>query len=149
MPGVLPTFDRGPLTFSANVNISGGQLVTPDGTTGRIKPTTASTDRVLGVALGDAAGVAGLPGDTTDFWGNSIANMNPFPPNETAVANTGIFKLLNGSGATIAFGALVMAAANGGITAFTGTDATQVVGRCVEPGGISNGARGKIRLGLV
>ena len=148
MSGLLPTFDRGPLTFSANVNINGGQLVEPD-TAGRIKPAVDNSGKVLGVALGDAAAFTYAPSDSTDPWGNTIANMNPFPPNETAVANTGVYKLLNGSAAPITFGSLVMAGPSGGIKAFTGTDYSLIVGRCVEPGNIAIGARGKIRLGLV
>lgn len=146
MPGVLHTFDKGPLTFSANVNILGGMVVEPDGTTGRIKPATAASTKCIGVALGDAAAYNYAPADSTDAWGNSIANMNPFPPNETAVAFQGVMKL-KAAGA-IAFGDLVIAAANGEVATIGAGTFAQVIGRCVEPGGIASGARGKINLSM-
>jgi hypothetical protein len=153
MPGVKPTFDRGPLTFSATTianggNIKGGSLVEPDGTTGRIKTAGANSVKVLGVALGDAAGSDYAASDTTDAWGNVTAAMGHLVPNETAVAYQGVFKLK--ASAAIAFGELVIAAANGEIAPNgAGTDALRIVGRCVEPGGIASGARGKILLGGV
>jgi hypothetical protein len=153
MPGLLPTFDRGPLTFAANVNIPGGSLVEPDGTTTRIKVATANSAVCLGVALGDAAAFDYNPGDSLDPWGNQIANMNGLVPNEVAVAYQGVFKLKNaasGTGfGTIAFGQLVKCAANGEVMPHAGADTfAMVVGRCVEPAGIVAGARGKIVLNL-
>jgi len=152
MSGLLHTFDKGPLTFSANVNISGGSLVEPDGTTGRIKPATLRTVLCIGVAMGDAAAPTYAPADSVDDWGNSIANMNPFPPNETAVAFQGVMKLkVAAATATVPFGALVVCAAAGEVQLHSqGTAATfdMIIGRCVEPGGIVAGARGKINLSL-
>lgn len=158
MPGVLHTFDKGPLTFSAEVNIMGGMLVEPftGGTAAqnaRIRPASASSLTCIGVALGDAAAATYAAADSTDPWGNVIANMNPFPPNETAVAFQGVIKLKNaasGTGfGTIAFGQLVRCAANGEVMPHAGADTfAMVIGRCVEPGGIVAGARGKINLSL-
>ena len=157
MPGLLPTFDKGPLTYSAEVNVLGGSLVEPftGGTAAqnaRIRPASALSETCLGVALGDAAASTYAPADSTDPWGNSIANMNPFPPNETAVAFQGVFKLkVAAATATVPFGALVKCAAAGEVQLHSqGAAATfpMIIGRCVEPGGIVAGARGKIALNV-
>lgn len=153
MPGITPVFkDGSPLTYSATTianggNIKGGMLVEPDGSTGRIKPATAGTTKCLGVAMNDMAASDYATADTTDTWGNTIANMNPFPPNEGAVAYKGVFRL-KAAGA-IAFGDLVQCAANGEVVTIGAGAFGTVIGRCVEPAGIANGARGKILLGGV
>lgn len=154
MPGLLPTFDKGPLTFPATVianggNIKGGSLVDVDGVTGKIKPSGANSATCLGVALGDASASDYANVDTTDTWGNTIVNPL-YPPNEVAVAWQGVFKLkVAATSATVPFGALVKCAANGEVTLHsTGGAATFdiIIGRCVEPAGIAAGARGKINL---
>lgn len=157
MAGIRPVFEKGPLTFAATTvanggNIKGGQLVEPDGTTGRIKPATADTLKCLGVATGDVAGSDFGNADTTDAWGNTVVNAQ-HPPNEVAVAYQGVWRL-KASGA-IAFGDLVACAAAGDVKTFAEAAAASVsntgtvIGRCVEPGGIASGARGKILLGGV
>jgi hypothetical protein len=154
MPGLLPTYDQGPLTCSATTianggNIKGGSLVEPDGATGRIKPAAALSVACLGVAMGDASASDFANTDTTDTWGNSVVNAQ-YPPNETAVAFEGIFKLkVAAASAAVPFGALVKCAANGECQLGSqGGAATfdMIVGRCVEPLGISPGARGLINL---
>lgn len=147
MPGLLATFDKGPLTFAAHENIPGGSLVMP-AAAGRIQLTTGAVATCLGVALGDAAAYTYAPADSTDPWGNSIANMNSLVPNEVAVAYQGVFKLK--ATTAIAFGELVISAAGGECNPNgAGTNALLIIGRCVEPGGISAGARGKVLLGGV
>lgn len=148
MAGIRPVFEKGPLTFSANVNITGGQLVEPDGTTGRIKPAVADSAVCLGVALGDASAVNFANADTTDAWGNPVVNAQ-YPPNEVAVAYQGVYRLKNGSGSTIAFGALVASNGSGDVKALGAGVFGTVIGRCVEPAGIAAGAKGKILLGGV
>lgn len=154
MPGLLPTFDKGPLTFPATTianggNIKGGSLVEPDGTTGKIKPATANSAACLGVALGDASASDFSNADTTDTWGNTVVNAT-YPPNETAVAFQGVFKLkVAAATATVNFGDLVKCAANGEVQVHSQGGAATfniIIGRCVEPGGIVAGARGKIVL---
>jgi hypothetical protein len=146
MPGIRPVLEQGPLTFDANVNIMGGSLVMPDGTTGRIKPTVADTPLCLGVATGDASAYSNTNADTTDAWGNPIVNAQ-VPPVEVAVAWRGVWRL-TASGA-IAFGALVVAGANGVVVTRAAQGLDSVIGKCVEPGGIASGQRGKILLGGV
>ena len=149
-----PVFEKGPITFSLTnkVGLGGangikeGVLVMPDGTTGRIKPTTGAVANCLGVAVGNASATDFSNADTLDDWGNNVTNFN-YPPNEVAVAYQGVW-LLTAAGA-VAFGELVTAAANGQVAANgAGTNALVIVGRCVEPNGISGaGAKGKILLG--
>ena len=146
MAGIRPVLEFGPLSFSANVNINGGQLVEPDaGNPGFIKPATAATTKCLGVAHGDAAGLPAPNKTSSDAWGNPTY-MAHVPPNEVAVAIHGVWRL-TASGA-IPFGNYVVCGANGVVVDGGATpNALQVVGRCVEPGGIADGARGKILLG--
>lgn len=149
MAGIRPVFEKGPLSFSTTTaanggNVKGGQLVMPDGTTGRVRPTTGAVNTCLGVALGDAAASDFANAETTDTWGNPVVNMH-FPPNEVAVAYQGVFRLK--ATTAIAFGELVVSAANGEVNPRGAGTMDLVIGRCVEPAGISAGAKGKILLG--
>jgi hypothetical protein len=153
MAGIRPRFEKGsPLSFNANVLIKGGQLVEPDAATGRIKPSTANSVKVLGVALGDASAFGYTNANTADAWGNPVVNAQ-YPPNEVAVAKHGVFDLKVAAATTaLAFGDLVKAAANGEVQLHSqGAAATydMIVGRCVETAGIPVGETGKIRLGGV
>lgn len=151
MAGIRPRFERGsPLTFNANENIRGGQMVEVDGDTGRIKVTDGASDRCLGVALGDASAPGFVAGSTTDAWGNPTVNHGLNPPNEVAVANQGVYDL-TATNAAIPFGALVTSAADGKVAAAgTTPGAGTVIGRCVEatgtPAGIPANGTGKILL---
>jgi hypothetical protein len=154
MAGIRPVFEKGPLTFAATTTanggtISGGKFVIPDGTTGRIRVCNAAgATNVIGLATGDAAPSDYSNADTADPWGNPVVNAQ-FPPNEVAVAYQGVWRVRNSSGATIPFGALVVASAVGEAQARAAETMDAVVGKCVEPGGIAAGARGKILLGTV
>lgn len=152
MPGIRPVFEKGPLTFFAtttanNGKIIGGQLVEPDGTTGKIKVCTADSAKCLGVATGDAAPSDYAIATATDGWGNPVVDGGMQPPNEVAVAYQGVWRL-TATGA-IAFGDLVACAASGTVKTIGAGVFGTVIGRCVEPGGIANGAKGKILLGGV
>lgn len=155
MPGVRPVYEKGPLTFMATVTangglIKGGQLVEPDGTTGKIKVAGNGSAAVLGVATGDASPSNYVNADSTDSWGNPVVQGGLYPPNEVAVAYQGVWRLkVAAATATVPFGARVKAAANGEIQLHSQTAAAtydQIVGKCVEPGGIAAGAEGKILL---
>lgn len=149
MAGLRPRFEKGPITFLATTvanggNIKAGMFVEPDGSTGRIKPAVAGSTKVLGLAIGDASASDFANADTTDTWGNTTVNAQ-YPPNDVAVAYQGVWDV-KAVGA-IAFGALVKVGAGSIATdAAAGTAATlgQVVGRCVQEGGIADGAKGKI-----
>lgn len=154
MPGIRPVFEKGsPLTFLATTvanggNMKAGILVEPDGTTGRIKPATAGSARVLGVLLTNttASNYAGVT-DSLDAWDNPVIDGSHQYPNSAAVASSGVWDL-KVTGA-VAFGQHVKAGANGTIVPDdAGGAATfgQVIGQCVEVGGIADGAVGRIRL---
>lgn len=146
MAGIRPVLETGRQTFSANVNINGGQLVEPDsGNPGFIKPCTAGSTKCLGAAISDAAGLPAPNQSSTDAWGNPIYKAQE-PPNEVAVAQDGVWRL-TASGA-IPFGNYVIPGANGTVADGGATpNPLQVVGRCVDPLGIADTVRGKIRLG--
>jgi hypothetical protein len=146
MAGIKPVLEFGPLTFSANVNINGGQLVEPDSANpGFIKPASSGTTKCLGVAIGDAAGLPTPSQSGTDAWGNPTY-MAQLPPNEVGVAVHGVWRL-TAKGA-IAFGDYVIVGSTAGTVSSGGAtpNPLQVVGRCVDPAGIADGARGKILL---
>lgn len=139
MSGVLPNTKMGPRTFEVNASVTGGQLVEPDGTTGRIKPATANSTTVLGVAAANAE-PAGSDTDT---------NYSTYRPH--VAVYYGGFEMPVTYAANATFGQLLKAAANGQVTPYTpgaetspSTD-TQVVGRCTEPAGVSAGQVGLMR----
>jgi hypothetical protein len=131
----------GPETFEVNTGqtITGGMLVEPDGTTGKIKPAVVDSAKWLGVALYDAqpAGTTGA----TSTWGFATVDAS-VPQKDVAVAWHGTVKLK--AAEAIGFGEVVYCAANGEIQNATTTG--RAVGQCVQTGGIASGAYGLIRL---
>lgn len=146
MAGVFESYDRGPVTFEVNAQVTGGQMVVPDGTTGKVKPAAGGETTCLGVATLDAI-PAGTNQDPTVVGVVSSLNAYPIPP-YTAVANRGVFRVTYTAAAT--FGELLKLAANGQVTPFvTGTDnADLIVGRCFESAGVAAGATGDMLLSL-
>lgn len=149
MPSLVQKFEKGPLTFNCGPNtITGGRLVMPDtGNPGNIIHTTLNTPNCLGVALLDAAP---LSGQTVDGFAVSSAIIRP----DVAVANEGVYRLW--ASAAIPFGSYVVADANGYVKAYTAGTSTydQIVGKCVEPNGISApisgvNQRGKVLIDIV
>jgi len=138
MAGAVPVYTTGNKTYEVNVAVTGGQLVMPD-TGGKIKPATATAASVLGVAAKDA-----IPTSTNQNPSGSIM-LSPTSP-YTAVWNSGVWRLA--ATAAINFGQTVKAGASGSVVPWvSGTDAADtIVGRCVEPLGIANGASGEIQL---
>jgi len=144
MPGVVPAYPCGPITFEVSANVVGGQLVVPDGTTQKVKPSVGGDATVLGIATKDAVPSATSQDSTVPISQNAF-NFSPVSP-YVAVAGDGTWPMT--AAAAIAFGALVKAAAAGAVTPFVeGTDdASLVVGQCVDPAGIASGSVGLIRL---
>src|SRR4051812_37663936 len=59
MPGAHRNLQFGPSTYAVSAAVAGGQLVEADtGNAGKVKPASAASKIVLGVALADAAPVA-------------------------------------------------------------------------------------------
>lgn len=137
MSGVNPVLFDGPDTVTVNVAVTGGQLVMPDSTTGRVKPATAGATTVLGVALEDGAPVAS----------QTALNYSIARP-EIAVAYAPIDIRVTYAAAA-AFGQKLKAAASGAVTPWvTGTDTApeQIVGICTEPAGVASAGVGRMRL---
>lgn len=147
-------FNRfGPDTYECNSGVEGGQLVEVDAATGKIKTCTADSPKVLGVALYTARPAGTAYTDTTGY--NETRVDYSVPQEFVAVAWQGTYKL-TATGA-IAFGEKVVSAATGTVkpipavttpTAGDVTNTRNIVGMCVEPGGISSGSQGLIRLSL-
>ena len=123
-----PVLQHGPKTFKVNVTVAGGQLVEPDGTTGKVKPATAGSLKVLGVALLDAS---------PDGSGNNLSFGTNRP--ETSVARACEVRVTYAANA--AFGAKLIAGVTGQVTPAGATpDALTVIGQCTEPAGVLAGA---------
>lgn len=138
MAGALPTKWTGPDTCEVSVPVSGGQLVVPDGTTGKVKPSAGGETTVLGVALTDAQPRGSAPT-------NPIHTNWPSP--YTSVAHSGVDIIVTYAAAA-PYGARLKAAANGQVTPYvSGTDtADMIVGICTEPRGVAEGAKGRARI---
>lgn len=130
MSGVVPVYWHGPDTMEVSADVVGGQLVSVDGTTGKVKPSGAKDANCVGVALEDGKLVSEIPTNpiSTDF-----------PPPKISIANGVDIRVTYAAGAT--FGARLVTAANGQVTPYTaGTDdAGKIVGHCTEPGGATTG----------
>ncbi len=154
MPGIRPVFEKGsPLNFGATTvanggNMKAGIMVEPDGTTGKIKPASANSVRCLGVLVTNTAASNYAVSDSADAWDNPVIDGSHQYPVQSAVASMGVWKL-KVTGA-VAFGQKVKCGATGSIVPFVdGTDTEdRAIGRCVEPAGIADGVRGRIRLGV-
>lgn len=139
MSGVNPVLFEGPDTVSVNVAVTGGQLVMPDSTTGKVKPATAGATTVLGVALED-----GQPASAQTNLNFATART------EVAVCYSSVDVRVTYA-ANAAWGQKLKAAANGQVTPWvTGTDTApeQIVGICSEPAGVTSGNVGRMRLGV-
>ena len=89
MAGLRPHLEHGPETHLVSTDLVGGTFVEPDtGSPGKVKPAAAGSAAVLGLALGDAAAVAGAVASSQDAWGRYTAGALK-PPNEVAVAYRG------------------------------------------------------------
>lgn len=145
MSGVNPVLWTGPDTVAVNVAVTGGQLVMPDSTTGKVKPATAGAVNVLGVALED-----GQP--TSAQTSTNFSTARP----DIAIAY-GPVDVRVTYAANAAYGELLVAAASGQVTPVaavttpTAGDVTAsraVVGRCTEPAGVTSGNVGRMRLSI-
>jgi polygalacturonase len=134
MAGSYPTLQLGPATYEVNVAVTGGQLVEPDSTTGKVKPATAGSKFVLGMAMDDAVPTGS--GDNVHFGTarNRVAVLSSGEAVRTATA------------VAIVAGSLVIAGANGTVATIASGTFDQAIGRCTEPGGITASGTGRIRL---
>jgi hypothetical protein len=161
MPGALPVMKLGPISYQVSGLVAGGQLVCPTGSTSAGPPaagsaatvmalTTANVTSlangflgVLGVAGSDANVLTqpGLPGNVGSEYPSGYDQVIDISllPDFTAVYTIGLFNLLYE--AACPFGALLIAGVAGGVTpAGSAPDARTIIGRCVQPGGVSAGS---------
>jgi hypothetical protein len=139
MSGVNPVLFEGPDTVSVNVAVTGGQLVMPDSTTGKVKPATASAATCIGVALADGQPLSARTNLNFSTARNvvAIAYGGMDVPGVTYAANAN-------------WGAKLKAAATGQVTPWiSGTDAADlIIGICAEPAGVTSGNTGRVRLSV-
>lgn len=145
MSGVNPRYTGGPRSYQVNAAVKGGQVVVPDGTTGKVKPcATAAATNVLGVALIDAQPVVDQSSSTTSY-GMPVVDAS-LPQDYVTVAEGGTTVPVTYSG-TVAFGGKVQADATGGVMAWANTgNGSEIIGICAEPAGMAAGAVGLVRL---
>lgn len=141
MVAVLPHFKQGPLNKQVSTLIFGGQLVEPTtqtaGTTDyTVKPCAALSVNVLGVAGKDGNTIATQTG---------AANTYGQPQIDISVLDDYISVYYGGvdvlvwynNTANVTEGQLLMAGANGTVTAFSGTTYSQIIGKCTINGGVT------------
>lgn len=132
MTGIVPKFQRGPVTYEVVEQIIGGQLVEAR-TASKVGVAAAASTKVLGVATTDATPTPAS--STTDAFGNQVipmVNVDKY----TAVGGGGAIYPVTYS-ANAAFGDPLVATANGTVAPAGATpDARTLVGQCREPGGV-------------
>lgn len=147
MAGNIPWYTRGPANKQVSALIFGGQLVMPTtltaGTTDlTVKPATANSVNVLGVA-GNDANVVPVQTGAPNTYGQPQIDISLLI-DYTSVYFGGIDINVWYSAQTLE-GALLVAAANGAVAPFTeqgasyaqaAGDAAMIIGRCTVPGGV-------------
>lgn len=134
MPGVVPKFVDGPITYKVKATVRGGRLAeaaAADVDGGIVQEAGAASVKVLGMATKDAR----KPVDPTsvDTFGNPITDVTMIT-DEVAVGQ-GVYPAVYAANAN--FGDVLIAAANGTVTpAGAAPDARTVVGQCREPLGV-------------
>lgn len=134
MAGSYPVLQLGPATYAVNVTVAGGQLVEPDSTTKKVKPATAASKAVLGMAMTDASPAGS--GSNLSFATNPPTVAVAYGPAEVLLTTT----------ADIAFGGLCIAGAAGTVSPIASGTFDQVVAKCTDPNGVLSGATGRFRL---
>lgn len=142
MSAVLPHYKEGPANYQAATLIYGGQLVMPNtltaGTTDlTVKPATASSVNVLGVAGTDANVLTAQTG-VPNSYGQPQIDISVLT-DYVAVYRGPVDIWVWYSGAVVP-GTKLLAGANGTVvTAGVGPAADQVIGICTHPGGVAAG----------
>lgn len=145
MAGLLPVYERGPITYpvAGSTVVTGGQMV--DAVAGgSVAPSAAGSLICLGVALADAIGPSANQ-NSTDGLGNTVTNLTVIQP-YVAVAFSGVYMLTYAANCN--FGAYVKTAASGQVTPWIdGTDdVAKIVGRCLQAAGATSGQTGLTQL---
>lgn len=148
MAGIPMVTREGQRTYVPGIGtpVTGGQLVEAV-TGGRIRPATAASVRVLGVALTDAWAPEDIVTDPVLTAGQYVLNATGKAQNVAVASNGKEVPVIYSAAA--AFGDLLVATANGQVAPAAATpDARTIVGRCVAPAGVTTpGAVGLMRVG--
>ncbi|AKF27003.1 hypothetical protein YH66_05245 [[Brevibacterium] flavum] len=117
MSAIAIKFAQGPITYEAEEAVVGGQVVEAGSTPRSIKPAGAASETIVGVAIIDA-----VP-KTAPYTGKPTHASVAITPAQVPVTSDG----------TAGVGDLVIAAADGAVTAAAGTEPpAQIVGRVIE-----------------
>jgi hypothetical protein len=136
MTSVVPRFQTGPRTYTVAETVDGGQLVEAR-TGGLVGVAAAASATVLGVALKPAA----LPATHTSGTPLDVATAVGSPV--TVPVASGPCSVPVKYAATVAFGARLAAGATGQVTT---ASTNPVIGYCDEPGGVTSGNVGLVKL---
>lgn len=139
MAGILPTHERGPMTYQVSAALVGGQLVVKAAANSPlINVAGAGAQNVLGVCGDDANPV---PGGTPPSYGTGAyatpLNVAANWPWVRVYRNCEVRVTYAGNAD---FGDLLQSAANGQVAVLGTASPTGIVGRCTEPGGVTGGA---------
>jgi hypothetical protein len=145
MPGLHRNLKSGPSTGVVSAAVVGGQLVEADpSNVGYVRPASAASITVLGVAYGDAQAAGSDPGVGGNTGPLNIGWPHPEVAIEYGPADVDVVYSVAAH-----YGDLLLAAANGqvapvadGVTPAAGS----FVGRCTQPTGVATGAVGSMRL---
>lgn len=131
MSGVRPRLSHvGPATYEVAEAVKGGQLIEARAGS-KVGKAAAGSLVVLGVAEIDAKPYTNPV--TTDADGFETVNVSPLPTHTTVGFGTYVVTYA----ADAAFGAALIAAANGAVTpAAAAADPRTIVGYCAEPSGV-------------
>lgn len=154
MAGNLPVLKFGPLSFQASGLILGGQLVIPTGATGATAapPAAGSAQTVMACTTGNigalaagAVSVLGIAGnDANVLTMPGLPSVNTYQqqqldisqePDYVSVYVMGEFNVLYET--TCPFGGNLVAGIAGGVQYLASPAANQVIGKCVQPGGVT------------
>ncbi len=132
MTGIIPKFERGPVTYEVSAVVRAGRLVEPS-TGGKVAEAAAGSVTCLGVATTDAQPTP--TANTTDAFGNQVITMVAVDQ-YTAIGGSDAIYPVEYS-ANCAFGQMLVVTAAGTVGPAGATpDARTIVGQCREPGGV-------------
>jgi hypothetical protein len=139
MPGKVPSYQGGPVTYQVSVPVTGGQCITVDaGNAGLVMPTAGTAaEPFLGIATTDGAPPA-APNDgfTAPVVVMPLSNM-------VAVDDRNQFWILTAS-AAVSFGQAITTAANGQVKPWA--TGSRNIGYCAEPLGVAAAGAGLFKI---
>lgn len=141
MSGAHLNLRLGPAGYEVSAAVTGGQLVEPDGTTGKIKPATNQSTTVLGVALTDAEPAGTDPTNPLNVaWARPNVSVL-YAPNDVDVTYS----------AAATFGQRLVSSGSGQVRPYapaaTPADTVDmIVGVCTAADGVGAAAVGRMRL---